>query len=849
MGRRLGLIIWCVLLALVPGLVCVARGQEDMPDPNAAPVAPPAAAVRSGEVDVEVIQFGLGGLVRPGDWCGVLLGVTDRTTKVRGLVVRLDIPDSDGDTAWMQVNLAANPNVKQRVWVYTRLPFSLGPNPLLRIQAFEAIEDDGVARTGRLVGELGYRVQGQIPPVNGLTALVGRQTLGLEQYGMRLPGNNWAPIGHQLWERPVQLKPADLPDRWMGLASFDTLLWTASGAEGEPAELTRPQAEAVREWVERGGHLIVQLPSAGQTWTNAAANPLFEITPRVTVQRQEGVDLNLYRRLLIQPKADGTFETVLPKQALVQSFVPVEGASVAEATPILAGPERDTVVVRRTVGAGAVTLIGLDLTSRSFQVSGGLDADVFWHRVLGRRAQLETAETFARMSGIGPSAGPETPGTRGSGPVVHTFNARTERPFDRGFAAAIAKKGESALGLLLAFIVFAVYWLCAGPLGFAVLKRKRLSHHAWVSFALATAVFTAIAWGGATLIKIRTVEGRHLTVLDHVYGQNIQRARSWMGLLLPSYGVSEVRLGGAEDALKNVIAPWEPPGTTLGSQFPDAGGYAVDARSPSVLRVPSRATVKQFQVDWAGGPPWRMPTPVIKNGAGEFEAGGSIRLADRETGVSWVEGLLRHDLPGELTDVTIAVVRGQDLRRQTHARQLLSDMQFWSLGPRAWRPREVLDLTAETSTQAVRGELSRRGGEDFLQRFFDNITEWDEAGEGVPDRLALERRLLALTYFPLLELPQTASGRGESQPLARRRMLHGWDLARWSTQPCLIITGRLVETGVPIPISVDGSDPAATQKRITGMTFVRWVYPLGSAAPSVRQADEADEERRETPGA
>lgn len=825
-------LIWLGLTAVVP----IARGQDADASANA------STTVASGEVTVEVLQFGAGGVVRLGDWIGVQLGITDRTNKVRGLIVRMSLPDADGDTAFMQVNLAANPNVKQKVWLYARLPFGLGNAPLVNIQAFEAEETPaGGSRAGRQVGSLVYRVQGMLPSVNGLSAAVGRATLGLEQYSVRVVPSNWAPMGHELTERPLTFKPADLPDRWMGLAPFSLLLWSASGADGEPAELTRPQAEAIKDWVTRGGHLVVVLPPAGQTWTNAPANPLFEITPRVTVNRGEGTDLNAYRRLLVQPDKDGRFTVVLPKSALVQSFVPVEGATDAEASPILAGPDGDVVVMRRTTGAGAVSFVGFDLASRALAAAGGIDADVFWHRVLGRRGALESAEQFNRMSVGGLS--PDARGVPLS--ATHSFMSRTERAFDRGFANEIAKKGESAFGLLLAFVVFAVYWLVAGPLGFAVLKRRSLAQHAWVSFLLATAVFTAIAWGGATAIKINRVEGSHLTILDHVYGQPVQRAKSWMSLLLPSYGEMEVRVGSTDDPQKNVITAWEPPGQTAGAQFPDARGYPVDARAPSAVRVPARSTVKNFQVDWAGGPPWKMPVPVVQNSSGTFELGGKLTLGDREPNSPWAEGQLRHDLPGELTDVTIIVVRGQDLRRPTHARALLCEMQAWSLGPRTWQPGQVLDLSAETAAAGNRQDPDRKGGEDLLSRFMTSDERWNEdGGEEGADRLSLSSRILALTLFPLLEPPQTQANLALSSLLARRRMLHGWDLARWSTQPCVMIIGRMANSPMPEAISVDGSSPESTSKLLKGVTFVRWVYPLPGRAPSVKQAEQLDEDRK-----
>jgi len=57
------------------------------------------------------------------------------------------------------------------------------------------------------------------------------------------------------------------------------------------------------------------------------------------------------------------------------------------------------------------------------------------------------------------------------------------------------------------------------------------------------------------------------------------------------------------------------------------------------------------------------------------------------------------------------------------------------------------------------------------------------------------------------------------------RVGHGLDLARWFTQPCLIVTGR-AETRLPAPVRVDGAEPPSA-----GQTMLRWVYPLPPSPP------------------
>src|SRR5690606_16071323 len=87
-------------------------------------------------------------------------------------------------------------------------------------------------------------------------------------------------------------------------------------------------------------------------------------------------------------------DAALPARAVVHEFEIHEEAQPEEAVPIIVSPPNvaglppGPIVVRRTVGPGAVTLVGLDLGSQALVGRGLPDADVLWHRILGRRGEL-----------------------------------------------------------------------------------------------------------------------------------------------------------------------------------------------------------------------------------------------------------------------------------------------------------------------------------------------------------------------------------------------------------------------------------------------------------------------------
>jgi len=569
----------------------------------------------------------------------------------------------------------------------------------------------------------------------------------------------------------------------MGLASFESLVWL----QGDPTTLRADQAAALREWIRRGGRLIAVLPSVGQLWTNNA-NPLIDVMPEMTVEQREGVDLNVYRRLLTNRP-----NLPLPRRAVVRVFKPAPFAGPNDAMPLLAGPDGATIAMRRIYGLGDVTVVGIDLASPA--LTGRIDAQIIWHRLLGKRfdvrsrSQLEAAD-------------------------VKNFPRPGAAIIDAPIAGLINKTGSAGVGVLLGLIVFAAYFLAAGPLGFGLLSRWKWRRHAWLMFMGVAVVFTAIAWGGASIIKPKKTDLTHITLLEGVYGQDIVRARSWFSVLMPTYGTSTVALGDPDApalgfaAVHNVLWPWQNPAPSIHSAFPDQRQYTIDSRRPDSIRVPTRSTVKEFEARWIGPPPWRLPRPV--DGEITIDANGSF------------VGSIMHELPTPLFNVVIVVNRGQtplvDLR---DGGPLLANVWAWSpFGSTPWLPGAPFDLSTLDYRDADTGA-----------EFFNNIKRGVEplagalTGDASKNLSRVDRQLEAITWFSALQQPDWKSILG-NRSVVRRRITHTEDLSRWLNQPCVIVVGQLLKSAIPVPIAVDGQTPAST-----GRTVVRWVYPLAPNPP------------------
>lgn len=799
---------------------------------------------QSGEVKLELERFGLGNVAREGDWAGLRVRLQDTALKPRDIIIRVSGFDADGDVPWYERAVSTNPGVVQGTWVYVRLPFDPTSLHGMSIAAFEGVEasdggEGGIGfRAGRLLGRvpLSPRQGATLDPATGVYYVMGPRTFGLTQYSQVVsPGTfpQSMPLGHEVTQVVAGLTPADLPDQWTGLANASVLVW----GNGEITELRAERAKAVRQWVMRGGHLVVILPAVGQAWTNSNSNELYDIMPDVSIQRREGVDLSVYRPLLT---SDPKLGARMPKSGVVQVFEPSAGGEPRDAIRVLNGPDGACVAARRLVGAGAVTLVGLDLNQGSIEQAQLVDADVFWNRVLGRRGS--TSVSYTQLQQI-------------SGAVSSN---RTAWQFDQDIPELIAQRGQAAAGVAMGFIVFVLYWLIAGPVGFGLLKAKKWTRHAWVSFVLASAVFTATAWGGATLLKPSKVSATHVTFVDHVYGQSVQRARGWFSVLIPSYGLSRISAGGDMPELgANLVTAWEPyrgdVAPDLGS-FPDVRGYAVDGRAPSSIRVPTRATSKQVEVDWAGGPRLKGPRPV----ADESGAAGVIRLlSGGAASQPLLSGSLVHELPGTLQNVYIIVVQRQTDLNDPHptGKAIPSGLPQVNatafVGPASgWPPNVPLALDQLTRAQGTGG--GRFALAQFTGRFVPE-GGYLTAGQR-PDPAKAYDRFAALALYPVLNPPDPQAmsdiaGSSKGMYSGYRTTAHSWDLGRWFTQPCVIVMGMLGEgaegrTASPIPLAVDGREIETK-----GLTYLRWVYPLPDNPPAYPAPGKAEADAGAAPEA
>ncbi len=798
----------------------------------------PAALGQNSPVQIRLDQFGLGRSFRPGDFTAIRVELTNALAEPTPVVVQVEVANADGDIGEFGRSLTLTPGATQPLWLYVPLPTDFEAGSPLPVRVFE--ERDG--RRRRELG--GIRISpgdigaALVPQTKSMIAVVAdaQVQMGLNDYSSF--GQEDRPIfAHEDTRVVFGIRPEELPDHWEGLRGFEAIAW---GKPHSPRDLGEGQVRALRRYIERGGHLIITLPDAGNPWGLGAAeqSPFFDLLLEQAPEKQVDVPLSVVQPVLTKAKylPQDIPLTVHVFKDLAGSFDVISGTPFR---PLIALNDGRVIAVQRSFGFGHITIVGLDLANRTLlSMRRALQADVFWNPILGRRVDTPTPEELRQIKDVDRlSTAAAQENSLGGGAL---------------FSQLISMSEQAGRGMLAVLLLFVLYWLVAGPVGFFVLKQYRLERHAWVAFAAAAGVFTAAAWGMVSIIKPQSYRIRHVTVLDLLDRSQIDpgstdpplsRALSWFSLNMPGYRRTSVFIDSEPDQ-RDLLASWSPP-DLLTQPFPNPDRYRVDVSTTPAsesnyltrnqglpeFRRPSRATATQFYADWMGSL--------------SADWGGTIR-SDRNDPVQvlvdaarneQLTGSLIHDLPGELTDVSIIWIHNRrlpprqyepsgDAQRpwvlRRHSGQMLSTGDMWRIPD--WAPGARLVLREQTQNHSA--DLQTAIEERYIKAYTGKTFGLANAPGGVrpQDRTPY---LEMLGLFNQLEPPSyllDEPGRRLPETVAFYRLLgRPLDLSSWFTSPCLIVTGQLRGVATPIPVLVNEETP---ENDDNSLTLVRWIYPL-----------------------
>jgi len=274
------------------------------------------------------------------------------------------------------------------------------------------------------------------------------------------------------------------------------MVWT----DATPGGLTLESGNALREYILRGGHLIIILSPNSNDWNlgSVATTSLHDLLPS---QLPSTKVLTLRELIPVLSKRDPASIPPDPKKNIevtIRTFENVDNSY----QPMIVLPEPNPLVVavQRLYGFGRITLVGIELYSGQLSTpalrigdKGGeiIEADRVWNRILGRRRHTLLNQQFKALEDA------KTLNSLISNRSIYNFS-RGNLVIDK-----IKLAGKAAAGLFLALVLFGVYWCLAGPVGFIILKHYKRIKHAWVVFAGTSALFAIIAYGGVKFFSLK----------------------------------------------------------------------------------------------------------------------------------------------------------------------------------------------------------------------------------------------------------------------------------------------------------------------------------------------------------
>lgn len=731
------------------------------------------AQVQGVLLDVQREYVGLADYARPGSWTPVRLTLENQASEPRQVVCRWLLEDADGDRVHAQRRVTLDALSTQYAWLYGPLPVRTRQNEPWTIQVLNEDATEELARAQVSPARMLLRADRMI-------GIAGTGDFGLSAY-------TTGATTHEPITLLTGLSLASLPDRWYGLSAMDTLVWSRDGGDPDDPLVSGAIEQSLREWVRRGGHLVIVLPAYGQTWTGSGLADLLPVKAEA-ITRIEGEPPGWLGSVL-----GGGDRLKVDMNAF--HVKPGDGVDV-----ILRNDDAQNMplVVAKRYGFGRVTLIGLDLADRRFAQMGmpngkfPLWRDVFmWQAPVYTQSRIDAEVAANEMS---------------------RPDQRSRVPLGRFIPGRISMRGAAAPALLAAILLFGLYWFAAGPLSVIVLKKKEAQRHSWVLFVGIVLCFSAVSWAGAWLMAPRRSAVSHFTVLTAVNGSPTVHAHSWFSIYIPKFAQQTVELDPDHESARHTLAS---PGMVAGldeTGFLDPQTYALDMASPRSVEVPFRSTAKQFEADYLGQisqPQTGMTEPLV------LPQADNLRLEN-----NWPAGRLSHGLPGPMRDVMFVYCPGEG---QTP--------WVWRMAD-AWEPNQVIELTSSADLDRL-VTVSRDGTytdrklqeEGFLGKLISNRPGQQLIDATGAEFLAPSTEMIQfiqlLSFFDALPPPDFRKTGFPYAFVFNRGLGRELDLSPMLAGKRLIVIGHLEDSPLPIPMTVEGQAVSSS-----GWTVLRWVYDL-----------------------
>ena len=407
------------------------------------------------------VEVGFDSFFRPGLWTPVTVNLKNNGESIVGrLVIR---PETSGTVVGNAFSSAID------------LPSGSQKSALLNIRArsfpdkvrVELLDSDGQVRASQEAGLIDLSPQDQLYAVVTGPNSAPPNLTGVHIGGFKAEQANW--------------RINDIPDAAHSLAALDLMLLINIDSDA----LSSGQRQAIRQWVEGGGHLIV---GGGPTALITAAG-LAELLPLVPQDSRSLSNLNALARF------SGDSRAGLDQRAIISL------GALREDAQVLAAQGDIPLLARRSLGAGLVDFLAADPSLEPLASWDNLNS--LWLTLLAARApQPAWREGFTQ-----PAWGAE---------------------------AVANLPGVDLLPPLQTLCLYLVSYIALiGPLNYLILSRLRRNGWGWFTIPLVIVCFAGIAWTVGFNLRGSEIIISQLTYVQSFADRDEAQVNQFVGLLSP----------------------------------------------------------------------------------------------------------------------------------------------------------------------------------------------------------------------------------------------------------------------------------------------------------------------------
>jgi len=419
------------------------------------------ASAAQAKVVIGMEDWGLGGSVKSGLWAPLYVELKSTGEDFVGLL-EVEVRADQRVRPLFTKPITLVRDTPTQHWLYFRSPSSTS-----RQRSGEEFAWQVRNRKGRVV----FRSRWQRPMLlpagdTVVTVFRGPGVSGAGLGGLLDPGSG-------VRNNVLLLTPKTAPDNSIGYQGSDVLVWL----DPDPSQMSSvAQREALVNYVNQGGHLVL---AAGTGWQALTGSFLSELLPA----RPTGTDppVGEVFDLVAEPSAapGDVADWSLGKDTVLVRLEDPRGE-------VLMAHRGAPVIVRAPVGLGRVTLIAFDPTKSPFTEADPEAKRAFWTTALGISVTSRDPLDLGTVEQV-------------SEPLIRALN---DFP------------GFKPINFTFIILFLLGYVILIGPADYFILKRLKRLHWTWVTFPTVAIFASVLAFWLLSSERVRGLLANSISVVD-----------------------------------------------------------------------------------------------------------------------------------------------------------------------------------------------------------------------------------------------------------------------------------------------------------------------------------------------